>query len=254
MIEDILPAEVASAEAFNDSLEGPLYPEEAAQIARAVESRRREFTTARLCARRALARLGLPPVAVPPGPLGEPRWPAGVLGSITHSTNYRAAAVARSADVLALGIDVEPDLPLPEDLLESIASPAEHARLLDLEQAAPSPVNWGRLLFSAKESVYKAWFPQGRRILDFFDADVTFGPPLGGGDGSFRAHLLLTPLERELGLRADYSGRWLARGGLLLTTVVTLAPARAPRPEVVIGAPQGASIGAPRLGGYGAVL
>ncbi|WP_063773594.1 4'-phosphopantetheinyl transferase family protein [Streptomyces rubellomurinus] len=247
MIADILPSEVASAEAFNDGLEGPLYPEEAAQISRAVESRRREFTTARLCARRALARLGLPPVAVPPGPLGEPRWPVGVLGSITHSTNYRAAAVARTADVLALGIDVEPDEPLPEDLLESIASPDECARLRELRRTAPQPVNWGRLLFSAKESVYKAWFPQGRRILDFFDADLTFTP-----EGTFRAHLLLTPLERELGLRADYSGRWLARGGLLLTSVVTLAPVRAPRAEVV-GAPQGASNGAPRLGGYGAV-
>lgn len=223
MIEDILPPEVAAAEAFDDALEGPLHPEEAAQIARAVESRRREFTTARLCARRALARLGLPPVAVPPGPQGEPRWPAGVLGSITHAAGYRAAAVARSADVLALGIDAEPDLPLPEDLLESIASPREQARLLELERAAPEPVNWGRLLFSAKESVYKAWFPQGRRILDFCDADVAFDP-----EGSFRARLLLTPPERESGLRADYSGRWLARGGLLLTTVVTLAPSCEP--------------------------
>ncbi|MGA5817195.1 4'-phosphopantetheinyl transferase family protein [Kitasatospora sp. NPDC094028] len=249
-MEDILPPEVASAEAFDDSLEGPLHPEEAARISGAVESRRREFTTARLCARRALARLGLPPVAVPPGPLGEPRWPAGVLGSITHATAYRAAAVARTADVLALGIDVEPDEPLPEDLLESIASPGEYARLRELRRTAPQPVNWGRLLFSAKESVYKAWFPQGRRILDFSDADLTLTP-----EGTFHARLLLTPPERELGLRADYSGRWLARGGLLLTSVVTLAPARAAEPAVaeVVGAPQGASNGAPRLGGHGAV-
>lgn len=85
MIERILPAPVASAEVFGDDPAATLLPGERAIIARAVESRRREFTTARGCARSALAGLGLPPVPVLPGPVvgGSPlnllhgRWLTG---------------------------------------------------------------------------------------------------------------------------------------------------------------------------------
>ena len=66
MIERILPAQVAAAESFEDYVNAELYPQERAFIARATESRRREFATARACARVALARLGQPPVAVLP--------------------------------------------------------------------------------------------------------------------------------------------------------------------------------------------
>lgn len=77
--------------------------------------RQREFATARSCARTALARLGVPPVPVLASPRGAPRWPAGVVGSITHCDGYRAAAVAYTRDVVSLGIDAEPDEPLPND-------------------------------------------------------------------------------------------------------------------------------------------
>lgn len=63
MIETILPNAVAGSEAFDDLPDAVLFPEEAAVISRAVEERRREFRTVRLCARRALRDLGLPPVA-----------------------------------------------------------------------------------------------------------------------------------------------------------------------------------------------
>ncbi|MGH3274922.1 MAG: 4'-phosphopantetheinyl transferase family protein, partial [Streptosporangiaceae bacterium] len=109
MIEEILSPAVAAAEAFEDLAGTMLFPEEQAVMARAVEKRRREFTTARACARTALARLGQPPVAIVPGDRGEPRWPPGIVGSITHCAGYRAAAVGRAAEVLAIGLDAEPD-------------------------------------------------------------------------------------------------------------------------------------------------
>ena len=83
--------------------------------------RRAEFTAAWACARTALARLGLPAVPVLAGRAGEPRWPAGETGSITHCTGYRACAVARITDLAGLGIDAEPNAWLPAGLIESVA-------------------------------------------------------------------------------------------------------------------------------------
>ena len=103
MIELILPGQVAAVEAFGDDPAAELFPQEWAAIARATESRRREFATGRACARAAMARLGLPAVAVLPGPRGAPQWPEGVAGSITHCAGYRAAAVALTRDVVSLG-------------------------------------------------------------------------------------------------------------------------------------------------------
>jgi 4'-phosphopantetheinyl transferase EntD len=141
VIEELLPRSATAAEAFDDpetALEG-LYPQEEAAITRAVPSRRREYATARWCARRALGALGLPPVPLLSGQRGAPQWPAGVVGSMTHCAGYRAAAVAHSADFLGLGIDAEPDSPLPEGILESVSLERERAwvrALLGAESSA----------------------------------------------------------------------------------------------------------------------
>jgi 4'-phosphopantetheinyl transferase EntD len=74
-------------------------------------------------------------------------------------------------------------------------------------------VCWDRLLFSAKESVYKAWFPLTGRWLGFEDADVTITP-----DGTFTARLLAELTETQP--PASFAGRWLASGGLILTAIV----------------------------------
>jgi len=158
VIEEILPPSVASAEAFDDEADAPLYPEEEAVVARAVEARRLAFATARLCARRALGELGLPPSAIPRGDHNAPVWPEGVVGSITHCAGYRASAVAFARDLVTVGIDAEPDAPISPGVRRRIALPEEEEWLL---RGAPADrgVSWDRLLFSAKESVYKAWFP-----------------------------------------------------------------------------------------------
>jgi 4'-phosphopantetheinyl transferase EntD len=218
MIEKILPAGVASAYAFEDppedtALPEVVFPEEEAAVSRAVAKRRQEFLTVRVCARRALAQLGLPPAPILPGERGAPRWPPGVVGSMTHCDGYRAAAVAWSTTVRAIGIDAEPHEPLPGGVLDAVALPSERARTELLARAEPA-VRWDRLLFSAKECVYKAWFPQTGRWLGFEEADIEFQP-----DGTFTARIMNPGVTREGAPVAGFTGRWLVADGLLATTI-----------------------------------
>lgn len=218
MIGEILPEVVACAEAFGDPTDAVLFPGEEALVARAVDKRRREFTTGRHCARRALSTLGVAPVPILIGEAGAPAWPSGVVGSITHCTLYRAAAVASARDVLAIGVDAEPNQPLPDGVLKLISLPGERALLRDLAAAAPG-TNWDRLLFSAKEAVYKAWFPLARRWLGFADADIA----ISAADGTFRARLLVAAPVIGGSPLPSFSGRWLARDGVILTAITVLA-------------------------------
>jgi 4'-phosphopantetheinyl transferase EntD len=219
VIERILPPSVVAVESFGDDPGAALFPEEQAAIANAVESRRREFATGRVCARAALARLGQPAVPVPRGLDGAPRWPDGTAGSITHCAGYRAAAVTLTKDVASLGIDAEPDEPLPDHgMLDRIASDEERARLRALAAGAPG-TSWDRLLFSAKESVYKTWFPLARRWLGFESADVV----IDAHGGTFTARLLVPgPVVNGSSLTL-LRGRWLSGQGLLVTAVVVPA-------------------------------
>jgi 4'-phosphopantetheinyl transferase EntD len=210
----LLPEWVAAEETRTDR-PVRLYEAEERQIARSVPRRRAEFGTVRGCARHALERLGVPSGPLTSGPRGEPRWPAGVVGSMTHCEGYRAAAVAPAGRARAIGIDAEPLAPLPDGVLEAIGLPAERARL------GAGPVPQDRLLFSAKESVYKAWFPLTGRALGFEDADITLlagGPPDRDGlrTGTLEARLL----RSAPGVPARLSGRWLAGAGVLLTAIV----------------------------------
>lgn len=122
------------------------------------------------------------------GARGEPLWPDGIVGSLTHCPGFRAAAVAHSSAFVGLGIDAEPNLSLPGDLLEFISLPQERARVHALTQSSPR-VCWDRLLFSAKETVFKTWFPLAKRELDFAEADIRIDPD----SGTFSARLLRRP-------------------------------------------------------------
>ncbi|MFJ8547355.1 4'-phosphopantetheinyl transferase [Streptomyces sp. NPDC093586] len=214
MIERILPSGVATAVAYGDTATPDgLLPEEEACVRRAVPARRQEYATARSCARRALADLGLPPVPLPTGPSGAPRWPGGVTGSITHCQGYRAAAVARTTATAALGIDAECHLPLPDGVLEVIAHDEELHSLTRLERARPA-IRWDTLLFSAKEAVYKAWYPHFPHKLSFKDASLIFRTGPSGTSGTFTARLLVpgSPYRR-------FTGRWIVAEGLVATAV-----------------------------------
>lgn len=220
LIAQVVPASAASHECFADVTDALWGGEEAAVVG-AVARRRREFTTGRWCARAALSRLGHPPVALPPTPSRAPRWPPAVTGSITHCTGYRAAVVARRAQVGGLGIDAEPARPLPRDVLSGVATPADQAHLHELAAAHPD-LPWDRLLFSAKEAVYKLWQPLGGCWLDFQDAEVSFDPEAG----TFRA-VVLRPPPKDVCPAVE--GRWFVGHGLVLTGAACAPPVLVPR-------------------------
>jgi 4'-phosphopantetheinyl transferase EntD len=203
----IVPAGVVVVEVREDPADAVLLPEERAIVANAVDKRRREFTTGRHCARAALAKLGIPPVPILVGGGGEPLWPDGVVGSISHCAGYRGAAVARASDLAGVGLDAEPNEPLPSGIADAVAVPDERAQL-DRLAAVDTAVCWDRLLFSAKESVYKVWYPSAGRMLDFDEAHVVVE-----ADGTFRAQLLVAGPFQEL------HGRWVADDSILLTAI-----------------------------------
>jgi len=215
MLGMILPADVESEECFGAAPGGALFPEEEKIIARAVETRRRQYAVVRSCARTCLRRLGYPQVPILRGAGGEPKWPAGVQGSMTHCAGYAAAAVAPLPRISAIGIDAEPDAPLPDGVLDLVTTPAERKRLAvaDLEPDSP---NWDRLLFSAKEAVYKAWFPLVGEWLDHQEAEILFDPQ----DGTFAALLLRDGLVIEGHPIRRVPGRWICERGILVTAVV----------------------------------
>ncbi|MGW0783195.1 4'-phosphopantetheinyl transferase family protein [Streptomyces sp. NPDC002913] len=106
LFDGLLPDGAYAAECFGDPAGLRPYPEEEDRLGEAVvDRRRREFTTARWCARRALAAAGAPTADAPlrRGRQGEPLWPAGFTGSITHSAGYRAAVAAPSGGLGAPG-------------------------------------------------------------------------------------------------------------------------------------------------------
>ncbi len=227
MIEHVVPAAVRTRAAYGDELDHePLHPSEEPAVARAVAKRRAEHAAGRACARAALVALGEPAGPVPrdAADRGAPVWPAGVVGSITHCDGYRAAAVAHATDVLALGIDAEPHGPLPDGVLEVIHSTeTERAALKTLTAQAPD-VHWDRLLFSAKETVYKAWYPYHHRMLGFEEAELLLArDPSAPDHGTYTARLLIPgPLLAEGVGPEVFTGRWIARDGFVVTAITVL--------------------------------
>jgi 4'-phosphopantetheinyl transferase EntD len=145
--------------------ENALLPQEAPAFAASVVKVRRASGAARIVARHLLTRLGEHECALPKGPSGAPIWPAGIVGSLAHDARVAVAAIGMRRDVAALGIDVEPAEALPPDLLEMVATPRE------LRKIGDDPYR-GRLLFVAKEAVYKAVHPLDQTFLDHHDVEV----------------------------------------------------------------------------------
>jgi len=258
LIAGLLPPAAASAESTGSPAAAApgLLPAEAEAVRTAGPRRRAEFAAGRSCARAALATLGVAAGPILPGPAGQPLWPAGVTGSITHCAGYQACAVARAADVAAIGIDAEPDAPLPAGLIERIATAPElawisrHVAVTALPPAArvgaaawapaapppaappsaapaahvpppaaPGGVSWDRLLFSAKEAARKLWYPLTGQWPGFREVTVGLATT-----GTFTASLPSPGPAGGNGRMTQLTGRWLASDGLIVTAIV-----RAPR-------------------------
>ena len=214
----VLPdiAGLVYAELYADPADLAPLPEEEPLIARSVPKRRNEFVTVRHCARVAMEQLGVPPSPILKGDKGEPRWPRGVVGSLTHCEGYRGAVVGRSGAARSVGIDAEPHGVLPDRVLEAISLPVERREIA----ALPVELHWDRILFCAKEATYKAWFPLTQRWLGFEDAHISFEVDSSGTAGEFVSRILIDPTTRSGPPLTELSGRWSVAGGLALTAIV----------------------------------
>ena len=216
LLSDVLPDKVSAAEMYTDPPDLAALPEEEPLIAKSVAKRRNEFITVRYCARLALEELGVSPAPILKGEKGEPCWPDGVVGSLTHCEGYRGAAVGRNDATRSVGIDAEPHDLLPHGVLDAISLPAERTELGGL----PSGMHWDRILFCAKEATYKAWYPVTRRWLGFEDAHITFTVDDTGTTGGFESEILIDPVAVSGPPLTTLPGRWSVRDGLALTAIV----------------------------------
>ena len=154
-----------------DEREDDLLPEERALIRGATPKRRREFAAGRRCAREALAQLGHSGVPLLRNADRSPQWPAGIVGSISHSGALCVAAIAQRAFFAGLGVDVEAGAALAQRVWRRICTPAE---LDELERVAPASERGRivRLVFSAKEATYKALHPIVGTAFGFQDVEI----------------------------------------------------------------------------------
>jgi 4'-phosphopantetheinyl transferase EntD len=161
-----LPGILIGYRAISPGDEHALLSEEAAAFAKSVVAVRRASGAARIVARQLLAQIGLDGCALPKARSGAPIWPNGIVGSISHDSRIAVAAIGWGRDFSALGIDVEPAEALPSELLDLVATPQERAKI----DGGPYD---GRLLFAAKEAVYKAVYPLDQTFLDHHDVEVS---------------------------------------------------------------------------------
>jgi enterobactin synthetase component D len=129
------------------------------------DKRRREFKLGRYCAAHALQTAGhYEHVELARLANGLPEWPAGWLGSISHSSLGAIAAVSRRSSCSVLGIDIEQwiDDENVASVQGQVTCPSEVAVLRDipLRQAVT-------IVFSAKEALYKALYPEVGKFFDF---------------------------------------------------------------------------------------
>ncbi|TPK55962.1 4'-phosphopantetheinyl transferase superfamily protein [Mesorhizobium sp. B2-4-19] len=150
---------------IGDADEAHLLPEEARSMPARQPAMRRASGAARWIAHRLLADAGISDLAIPRAPSGAPVWPDGIIGSLAHDDEMAVAAVAPVGGIVSLGIDVEPAEPLPDDIFAIVATGADRTGAADPRLA-------GRILFAAKEAVYKAAYPLDRQVLGYEDIAV----------------------------------------------------------------------------------
>jgi 4'-phosphopantetheinyl transferase EntD len=173
-----------------------LFPEEEALVLDASSSRRLEFLEGRACAHAALRKLGCHETPILRGKDRQPRWPNGVVGSISHTESFCAAAVALEADHAGLGLDVEMDLPVSEGFARRVCSERELLRCAEHGSAE----QLARVVFSAKESVYKLQHPRSGIVLYWRDLEVLLG------DSHFDVRFLTACPPFQAG--QELIGRW----------------------------------------------
>ncbi|HPG27028.1 MAG: 4'-phosphopantetheinyl transferase superfamily protein [Spirochaetaceae bacterium] len=208
LLADLFDEGVHAASAGLDYGPDALHPEERRFVERAVASRQREFSTGRVLARRLLARVGSPVEALGRDDDRVPRWPEGVVGSISHCAGLCVVALAPRSRQRGVGVDVEPDEPVAEGIERVVCRGGEHA-WLDEAADAEERARRIKLVFSVKEATYKAFYPELRTFWSFQDVEVEMDLTRG----RFLAQLPEGPDVRAV------EGRVARRSGWIVSTV-----------------------------------
>ena len=208
LITELLPEKTAAH--YSAVLpQGPiLLPEEKLHTQGMVAKRVDEFTHGRYCARTAMSMLDMSPQPIGKGANREPIWPTGIVGSITHTANAAAAAVASCHDFRSIGLDMESATPLNDELIDMICLPEENSER-DGSRA--------KLLFSIKEAIYKCLYPEVGAYIDFLEMHVELDIPknsfCAGRFTKAKYMDLATQMEGRFTIHEEYviSAAWLTR-------------------------------------------
>ncbi|NBB96598.1 MAG: 4'-phosphopantetheinyl transferase superfamily protein [Alphaproteobacteria bacterium] len=174
-------------------------------------ARAREFGAGRSAAREAMGLLGQPPRPVLQGEDRAPIWPKGLTGSITHTARDCIAVVSDSPEITALGLDMEVASPLESALWPEICTMPEMHWLASLGPSQRG--HFAKLLFSAKEAVYKAQYQVSRQMLEFHDLCLSMDLT----NHRFEAHLKTEVAGLRTG--AVLAGRFVILGAAFITSV-----------------------------------
>ena len=179
----------------------------------AVAKRQAEYLAGRLCARSALELSDNILTSVGLNEDRSPMWPDGIVGSITHTDRVAGAVVARRTDYLGLGFDFEWHIEQARarEIADSILT--ETDRSLEKELSGISFEYYLTLIFSLKESLYKALYPRTKKFMDFHDAEIT---ALDGYDARMR---LNRPVSADLGAGREFDAVHTHVDGLIKTLV-----------------------------------
>ncbi|MCF2859297.1 4'-phosphopantetheinyl transferase superfamily protein [Pseudoalteromonas sp. SMS1] len=136
------------------------------KLKRAVAKRKAEYLAGRVCAAHAMTSLGMANFVIQSAEDRAPIWPENTSGAITHSKGIAMAMVTDSDDVLGIGIDIEHNMTdkQEQELRDQILRDDEHAAFELLRARHEKPLT---VVFSAKESIYKALYAQVKAFFGF---------------------------------------------------------------------------------------
>jgi 4'-phosphopantetheinyl transferase EntD len=169
-LQGLFPPGIVTVERLAEGEIDALSGGEAACLGRAGPKRAREFAAGRQCARAALLQLGVVGWDLAVRPDRTPAWPDGIVGSISHTTGFCAAAVGHSRDCRSIGLDVEIDRRVTAELHSQFLTSAEQVRLNGRPPEMADRL--ATLIFSAKEAFYKAQYPMTAEWLEFADLEI----------------------------------------------------------------------------------
>ena len=192
-VADILPGISVAIVQVNESHQALLH--------RSEELTTKQSATGRYAARQALQQLGLENATIPKGNKGEPQFPDGFVGTISHSKDWAVALACTAGKYSSLGVD-----------LEKTGRQFNSQRVatdIELEALGSFDAQASLVIASVKEAYYKAIFPFVGRFVGFREVEVTMND-----DARILVHPVSSQLTRELeavdvDVHVLNDGRWL---------------------------------------------